>query len=126
MAFSGHYELESQENFEPFMKAVGLPDEIIEKVKDAKSVTEIVQDGNHFVITTTTGPKVQRNEFTIGEEAEFDTIKGEKVKSVVTQEGNKLITKLKEFTAITELSGDKLINILTLNDIVFKRISKKV
>ncbi|CAH2299501.1 fatty acid-binding, liver [Pelobates cultripes] len=126
MAFSGTYQLESQENFETFMRAVGLPEELIEKGKHAKSVTEVVQNGNHFIFTVTTGPRVQRSEFTIGEEAEFDSIKGGKVKAVVNQEGNKLITKLEDITTVTEFDGDKLINVMTLKDINYKRISKKV
>ncbi|XP_053314138.1 fatty acid-binding protein, liver [Spea bombifrons] len=127
MAFNGTYELQSQENFEPFMKAIGLPDDLIEKGKDIKSVSEIVQNGNHFVVTVTTGPKVLRNEFTLGEEAELETLTGEKVKSVVNLEGdNKLVVKLKGVLSVTELSGDVLTNVLTVKDIVYKRISKRV
>nr|DBA29420.1 TPA: hypothetical protein GDO54_009645 [Pyxicephalus adspersus] len=80
MAFSGTYELQSQENFEPFMKAIGLPEELIQKGKDVKSVTEIVQNGNHFVVTVTTGPKVLQNEFNIGEETELETLTEEKIR----------------------------------------------
>ncbi|XP_053314139.1 fatty acid-binding protein 1, liver-like [Spea bombifrons] len=127
MAFNGTYELQSQENFEPFMKAIGLPDDLIEKGKNIKSVSEIVQNGNHFVVTVTTGPKVTRNEFTLGEEAEFEALTGEKVKSVVNLEGdNKLVVKLKGVLSVTELSGDVLTNVLTVQDIVYKRISKRV
>jgi len=45
-----------------------------------KSITEIVQDGNKFKITVTTGSKVLHNEFTIGEECEMEMLSGEKVK----------------------------------------------
>ncbi|KAM5193931.1 fatty acid-binding protein, liver [Mantella aurantiaca] len=126
MAFSGTYELQSQENFEPFMKAIGLPDELIQKGKDAKSVTEIVQTGNHFVITVTTGPKVLHNEFNIGEETDLETLTDEKIKSAVNLEDGKLVVKLKGVTSVTELSGDLLINVMTVKDIVFKRTSKRV
>lgn len=44
------------------------------------SVYEIEQNGNDFKITTTTGPKVLVNKFTIGKEAEIDTMTGEKIK----------------------------------------------
>ncbi|KAG8453334.1 hypothetical protein GDO86_000104 [Hymenochirus boettgeri] len=127
MAFNGKYELATQENFEPFMKAIGLPDDQIEKGKDIKSVTEIVQDGKHFTVTVTTGSKVLRNEFTIGQEAELHTPTGDKIKSVVNMEGdNKLIVHLNAITSTTELSGDTLTNVLKLNDIVYKRVSKRV
>ncbi|XP_028660485.1 fatty acid-binding protein 1, liver-like [Erpetoichthys calabaricus] len=127
MAFNGKYELESHENFEPFMKAIGLPDEMIEKGKDAKSISEIVQNGNSFKVTVTTGTKVLVNEFTIGEEAELQTPTGEKIKGVVTKEGeNKLKVNLKGIESVTELCGDKIINTMTVGGIAYKRISKRI
>uniref|UniRef100_H2ZTX3 Fatty acid binding protein 1 n=1 Tax=Latimeria chalumnae TaxID=7897 RepID=H2ZTX3_LATCH len=97
MAFNGKYELESQENFEPFMKAIGLPDEMIQKGKDIKSISEIVQNGNTFKVVVTTGSKVLTNEFTIGQEAELETLTGEKVKAVLKlcQDNKQLITNIK-------------------------------
>uniref|UniRef100_A0A8C3U105 Cytosolic fatty-acid binding proteins domain-containing protein n=2 Tax=Catharus ustulatus TaxID=91951 RepID=A0A8C3U105_CATUS len=80
MSFSGKYQLQSQENFEPFMRALGLPEEEIQKGKDLKSISEIVQDGKKFKITITTGSKVVKNEFTIGEESEIQLLNGEKAK----------------------------------------------
>ncbi|XP_028829486.1 fatty acid-binding protein, liver-type-like [Denticeps clupeoides] len=126
MAFSGKYQLESQENFEPFMKAIGLPDDLIEKGKDIKSITEIEQNGDDFKVTVTTGPKVLVNSFTIGKEAELETLTGEKVKSVVQLNGNTLSVSLKGIESITVLSGDTITNTLTVGGIVYKRISKRV
>ncbi|XP_075188768.1 fatty acid-binding protein 1, liver-like [Anomaloglossus baeobatrachus] len=126
MAFSGTFELQSQENFEAFGKAIGIPDDLIEKGKTVKSVTEIVQNGDHFVVTVTTGPRVQRNEFTIGQEAEMETFTTEKIKATVNLVDGKLVVNLKGITSVTEVSGDLHINVLTLNDIVYKRISKRV
>lgn len=54
----------------------GVPDDVIQQTKDLKTITEIVQTGNHFVITMTTGPSVLRNEFTIGKEVEMDSLTG--------------------------------------------------
>lgn len=107
------------------MKAVGLPDDLIQKAKDIKSVTEMVQNGDHFVVTVTTGPRVQRNEFTIGQEAEMDSFTAEKIKTTVNLVDGKLVVNLKGVTSVTEISGDLLINVLTLKDIVYKRISKR-
>ncbi|XP_078534812.1 fatty acid-binding protein, liver [Lissotriton helveticus] len=127
MNFSGKYELQSQENFEPFMKAIGLPDEMIQKGKDIKSTSEIEQSGKSFKVTVTTGSKVLVNEFTLGEEAELETLTGEKVKSIVKLEGdNRLVTNLKSISSVTELSGDILTHILTLGDLTYKRISKRI
>nr|XP_004660563.1 fatty acid-binding protein, liver [Jaculus jaculus] len=127
MNFSGKYQLQSQENFEPFMKAMGLPDELIQKGKDIKSTSEIVHNGKHFKLTITTGSKVIQNEFTLGEECELETMTGEKVKAIVKLEGdNKLVTTFKNVKSVTELNGDILTNTMTTGDIVFKRISKKI
>ncbi|XP_045739698.2 fatty acid-binding protein, liver [Mirounga angustirostris] len=112
MNFSGKYQLQSQENFEAFMKAVGLPDELIQKGKDIKGVSEIVQNGKHFKLIITTGSKVIQNEFTLGEECELETMTGEKVKAVVQMEGdNKLVTTFKGIKSMTELNGDVITNV---------------
>nr|QRE01784.1 fatty acid-binding protein 1 [Siniperca chuatsi] len=127
MSFSGKYQLESQENFEPFMKAIGLPDELIQKGKDIKSISEIEETGDSFKVTVTTGSKVLVNNFTIGKEAELETITGEKVKAVVQREGNKLTVSLKGIESVTELvDGNTIVNTMTLGGIVYKRTSKRM
>ncbi|XP_051888870.1 fatty acid-binding protein 1, liver-like [Pristis pectinata] len=127
MSFSGKYELQSRENFVPFMKAVETPDELIQKFKDVKSITEIVQNGNHFNVTITTGESVIHNVFTIGQEAEFGTLAGYKIKGVPNLDGpNKIIVKLNSVSLVTELNGDKLIDTLTVGDITYTRISKRI
>ncbi|XP_048209507.1 fatty acid-binding protein, liver [Perognathus longimembris pacificus] len=127
MNFTGKYQLQSQDNFEPFMKAIGVSDDLIQKGKDLKSVSEIVQNGKHFKLTITTGSKVIQNEFTLGEECELETMNGEKVKTVVKMEGdNKLVTTIKNVKSVTELNGDTITNTMTLGDIVFKRVSKRM
>ncbi|NWZ25192.1 FABPL protein, partial [Asarcornis scutulata] len=127
MSFTGKYELQSQENFEPFMKALGLPDDQIQKGKDMKSISEIVQDGNKFKVTVTTGSKVLSNEFTIGEECEMELLTGEKAKTVVHMEGNnKLVATLKGLKSVTELNGDTITHTMTMGDLTMKRISKRI
>ncbi|KFP77729.1 PREDICTED: fatty acid-binding protein, liver [Acanthisitta chloris] len=127
MSFTGKYELQSQENFEPFMKALGLPEEQIQKGKDIKSISEIVQDGKKFKVTVTAGTKVMKNEFTIGEECEMEMLTGEKVKAVVQMEGNnKLVTTLKGLKSVTELNGDTITHTMTMGDLTCKRVSKRI
>ncbi|KAK5909741.1 hypothetical protein CesoFtcFv8_003643 [Champsocephalus esox] len=123
----GLYQLESQENFEPFMKAIGLPDELIQKGKDIKSISEIEENGDHFKVTVTTGSKVLVNSFTIGKEAELETVTGEKVKSVVHREGNKLKVCLKGIESITEMvDANTILNTMTVAGIVYKRTIKRI
>ncbi|NXD13974.1 FABPL protein, partial [Nothocercus nigrocapillus] len=127
MSFNGKYELQSQENFEAFMKALGLPDEQIQKGKDIKSVSEIVQNGKKFKITVTTGSKVLTTEFTLGEESEIQMLTGEKVKAIVQMEGdNKLVATFKGIKSVTVLNGDTLTNTMTMGDLTYKRISKRI
>ncbi|XP_075955492.1 fatty acid-binding protein, liver-type-like [Anarhichas minor] len=127
MSFSGKYQLESQENFESFMKAIGLPDELIQKGKDIKSISEIEEDGDNFKVTVTTGSKVLVNTFKIGEEAELETLTGEKAKAVVQRDGNKLTVSLKGIESVTELvDGNTIVNTMTLGSIVYKRMSKRM
>ncbi|XP_032900479.1 fatty acid-binding protein 1, liver-like [Amblyraja radiata] len=127
MSFSGKYEVESRENFEPFMKAIEMSNELIQRYKDTKGITEIVQNGNDFDVTITTGDNVIHNKFTIGQEAEFGTLAGTKIKSVANLDGaNKVVIKLNSVTAVTELNEDKLIDVLTFGDITYKRISKRM
>ncbi|KAI3372738.1 hypothetical protein L3Q82_023201, partial [Scortum barcoo] len=127
MSFSGKYQLESQENFEPFMKAMGLPDELIQKGKDIKSISEIEETGDNFKVMVTTGTKVLSNTFTIGKEAELETITGEKIKTVVHRDGNKLKVSLKGIESVTELvDGNTIVNTMTLGGIVYKRTSKRM
>ncbi|XP_042329541.1 fatty acid-binding protein 1, liver-like [Sceloporus undulatus] len=109
------------------LQTQSLSDELIEKGKNVKSISEIVQDGKKFKVTVTTGSKVLINEFTIGEEAELNTPTGEKIKAVVQMEGdNKMVTKMKNITSVTELNGDTLTNTLSVGDIHYKRISKRI
>nr|WCO13214.1 fatty acid-binding protein 1 [Collichthys lucidus] len=127
MSFSGKYQLESQENFEPFMKAIGLPDELIQKGKDIKSISEIEENGDNFKVTVTTGSKVLVNTFTLGKEAELETLTGEKVKGVVQRDGNKLKVSLKGIESVTELvDGNTIVNTMTLGGIVYKSPSKRM
>lgn len=53
---------------------------MIQKGKDIKSISEIEENGDNFKVTVTTGSKVLVNSFTIGKEAELETITGEKLK----------------------------------------------
>ncbi|NWY74904.1 FABPL protein, partial [Erithacus rubecula] len=127
MSFAGKYELQSQENFEPFMRALGLSEEEIQKGKDLKSVSEIVQDGKKFKVTVTTGSKVVKNEFTIGEESEIELLNGEKAKVVVQMEGNnKLVTQVKGMKSVTEVNGDFITYTMTMGDLTLKRVSKRI
>ncbi|XP_020392967.1 fatty acid-binding protein 1, liver-like [Rhincodon typus] len=127
MAFSGKYELESQENFEQLMKALGLSDNIIQKYKDLGRVIELTQNGNSFQAIYNYGSKAITNEFTIGQESEFVSFTGHRVKALAKLEGeNKLVITMDGLTAAMELSGDKMIETLTNGEITAKKIRKRI
>uniref|UniRef100_A0A8C0AFE4 Fatty acid-binding protein, liver n=1 Tax=Bos mutus grunniens TaxID=30521 RepID=A0A8C0AFE4_BOSMU len=105
----------------------GMPDDVIQKGKDIKGVSEIVQNGKHFKFIITAGSKVIQNEFTLGEECEMEFMTGEKIKAVVQQEGdNKLVTTFKGIKSVTEFNGDTVTSTMTKGDVVFKRVSKRI
>ncbi|XP_024131968.1 fatty acid-binding protein, liver-type [Oryzias melastigma] len=127
MSFSGKYRLESSENYETFMKAIGISDENIQLTKDLKSVTEMEENGNDFKVTVTTGSHVIVNTFTIGQDAELLSATGEKIKTVVQKEGTKLKMRLKRVDILTELvDANTLVTTMTLGDIIYKTTYKRI
>ncbi|ELR53070.1 Fatty acid-binding protein, liver [Bos mutus] len=132
MNFSGKYQVQTQENYEAFMKAVGMPDDVIQKGKDIKGVSEIVQNGKHFKFIITAGSKVIQNEFTLGEECEMEFMTGEKIKAISSVpyrqwfSYNKLVTTFKGIKSVTEFNGDTVTSTMTKGDVVFKRVSKRI
>merc|ERR1712168_194259 len=126
MDFSGTWQVYAQENYEEFLRAMALPDEIIKVAKDIKPSTEIQQNGNDFVITSKTPGKSVTNSFTIGKEAEITTMDGKKLKCIVNMEGNKMVCKTGKFCHIQELKGGEMIETLTMGSTTLIRKSKKM
>ncbi|KAG7244940.1 hypothetical protein INR49_024337 [Caranx melampygus] len=106
MAFTGKYVLESQENYEEFLKALGI--------KDPKSpnkdevVTDIYQNDN-FRLTKFLMDKTWNNIFRIGKETELETLDGDTFKTTVTLEGGKLKIQFPNYLYTAEVVGDKLV-----------------
>ncbi|KAK7887070.1 hypothetical protein WMY93_026691 [Mugilogobius chulae] len=126
MAFSGTWQVYVQENYEEFLRAMELPEEVIKMAKDIKPVTEIKQTGNDFVITSKTPGKTVTNSFTIGKEADITTMDGKKLKCIVNLEGGKLVCNTGKFTHIQELKGGEMVETLSMGSTTFVRKSKKM
>nr|P80856.2 RecName: Full=Fatty acid-binding protein, liver; AltName: Full=Fatty acid-binding protein 1; AltName: Full=Liver basic FABP; Short=LB-FABP; AltName: Full=Liver-type fatty acid-binding protein; Short=L-FABP [Rhamdia sapo] len=126
MAFSGTWQVYAQENYEEFLRAISLPEDVIKLAKDVKPVTEIQQTGNDFVITSKTPGKSVTNSFTIGKEAEITTMDGRKLKCIVKLEGGKLISETEKFSHKQEIKGGEMIETLTVAGTTMVRKSKKV
>ncbi|NXU52254.1 FABPL protein, partial [Turnix velox] len=80
MAFNGTWQVYAQENYEAFLKALALPDDLIKLAKDIKPIVEIQQKGDDFVVTSKTPKQSVTNSFTLGKEADITTMDGRKLK----------------------------------------------
>ncbi|XP_059423129.1 fatty acid-binding protein 10-A, liver basic [Carassius carassius] len=126
MAFSGTWQVYVQENYEEFLRAISLPEDVIKMAKDVKPVTEIHQNGNDFTITSKTPGKTVTNSFTVGKEAEITTMDGKKLKCIVRLEGGKLVCQTDRFSHIQEIKGGEMVETLTVGGTTMIRRSKKM
>merc|ERR1712142_1101503 len=124
-AFVGKFIIDRRENYDGFMKGVGVPDEYIEKGRDAKVTTEIAQNGDSFVITRIRPAGTTSNTLTLGKESELDTIKGDKIKVTVTFAGGVLTAKGEKYEMVMSLKGNSLKESLTVNGHTMTRYSTR-
>ncbi|XP_073428811.1 fatty acid-binding protein, liver [Dendrobates tinctorius] len=125
MAFNGTWNVYAQENYDSFLRAVGLPEDVIKVAKDINPVIEIQQNGNDFVVTSKTPKQSNTNSFTVGQESEITAIGGKKIKVTVNLEGGKLICKSDTFTHIQEVKGDEMVESITVGSATLIRKSKR-
>jgi len=125
MAFTGKYELESQENYDEFLQIIGLT-----KAKtDHKVITEVVQKGNDFTWTQSIPNWTWSNDFTAGQECELKTMLGPTFKAMVHLDEGQISIQFPQYHFSAEMKEDKLImNCVTPgeNSVTFKRISKRI
>ncbi|NXT62558.1 FABPL protein, partial [Chaetops frenatus] len=126
MAFAGTWQIYAQENLEPFLKALGLPDDTIKMAKDIKPTVEIQQKGNDFVVTSKTPNKSVTNSFTLGKEADITTMDGRKLKCTVNLVGGKLVCKSDKFSHEQEVKGNEMVETITYGGVTLVRRGKKV
>uniref|UniRef100_A0A8C4QXH3 Fatty acid binding protein 6, ileal (gastrotropin) n=1 Tax=Eptatretus burgeri TaxID=7764 RepID=A0A8C4QXH3_EPTBU len=110
-ALVGKWELESQNNFEAFMRKMGVEEEKIAKAKTEKQSVEITSSGDTFTITVHNPAKTFSNTITVGQENEIELANGQKAKGMITAEGGKLITKMAKMSRTSEVVGGKLIDV---------------
>lgn len=125
MAFTGKYELESQDKYEEFLEALGL----LSAKTDHKVVTEVVQDGNDFTWEQSIPNWKWSNKFTVGQECELVTMAGTKFSAPVTLEGGKILIQFPQYHFTAEIIEDKLVMTCVTpgeKGVTFKRISKRI
>ncbi|XP_026714324.1 gastrotropin isoform X1 [Athene cunicularia] len=127
MAFAGKYEFEGDENYDDFVKKIGLPSDKVEMGRNCKIVTEVAQNGNDFTWTQHfPGGHTTTNTFTIGKEADMETIGGKKFKATVKMEDGKIVADFPNYRHTAEICGGKLVEISTASGVVYRRTSKRI
>ncbi|CAK7304300.1 gastrotropin [Vulpes vulpes] len=127
MAFNGKYEFESDKNYDEFMKRLGLPNDAIEKGRNFKIVTEVQQDGQNFTWSQHyPGGHSMTNRFTIGTECDMETMGGKKFKATVHMDGGKIVVDFPNYHQTSEVVGDKLVEISTIGNVTYERVSKRL
>uniref|UniRef100_D3TLL9 Fatty acid-binding protein, muscle n=1 Tax=Glossina morsitans morsitans TaxID=37546 RepID=D3TLL9_GLOMM len=123
------YKLEKSENFDEYMKELGVG-MVLRKMGNSVSPTvELKLDGEKYSLTTSSTFKTSTITFKLGEEFDEETLDGRKVKSICTMDGNTLIQEQKgdkPSKIVREFKENELITTLTLGDIKSVRVYKAV
>jgi hypothetical protein len=88
MAFEGTYELTKSENFNEYMKAVGVGIVMRNMAAAATPKATIAKEGDEWTYKTSTTFKTTEIKFKLGEEFKEETADGRKCLSTITQEGD--------------------------------------
>ncbi|NWS52781.1 FABPL protein, partial [Chunga burmeisteri] len=126
MAFNGTWQVYAQENYEEFLKALALPDDLIKVARDIKPVIEIQQKGDDFVVTSKTPKQSLTNSFTLGKEADITTMHGTNLKCTVNMVNGKLVCKSEKFCHEQEIKGNEMVETMTSGGVTLIRRSKRV
>lgn len=121
------YKLFSSENFDEFMKALGVGMVTRKMGSSVSPVVELTESNGVYTLKTTSPFKNSEIKFKLGEEFDEETPDGRKVKSVCTLEGNKLIQVQKgekETTIEREFSPTEMKAVMKVDDIVCTRVYK--
>jgi len=110
--FTGKFKLTSSDNFDEFLKELGVNFVLRNLAKTSTPVVEITKDGDTFSLKTTTAIKNSEIKFELGKEFEEARMDGKNVKTVVVADGNKLIQTQfgdKEVKIVREFNGNELV-----------------
>nr|WLG17454.1 fatty acid-binding protein C [Brachionus koreanus] len=133
-ALNGTWVLEKSENFEEFMKELGVG-LILRKVGNTVTPTLIISNnGNEWSIKMRSTFKNTDDNFTLGEEFDDETTDGRKIKCLYNLDGDKLIceqrdrkTRALQVTAVRSIDENgKMVEVLTCKTVVAKRYFKRV
>ncbi|XP_063368910.1 fatty acid-binding protein [Cydia amplana] len=130
MEFVGKkYKMTSSENFDEFMKALGVG-LITRKAANAVTPTvELRKDGDQYTLVTSSTFKTTEMKFKPGEEFDEERADGVQVKTVCSFEGNKLKQVQKapdglEVSYLREFGPEELKAVMTVKDVTCTRVYK--
>ncbi|KAK1131387.1 hypothetical protein QLX08_008561 [Tetragonisca angustula] len=121
------YKLFSSENFDDFMKALGVGLMTRKMGSSLSPVVELTENNGVYTLKTSSAFKNSEIKFKLNQEFDEETIDGRQVKSVCTLEGNKLIQIQKgekETTIEREFTPTEMKAIMKVDDIVCTRVYK--
>ncbi|XP_066590527.1 sodium/calcium exchanger regulatory protein 1 isoform X2 [Prorops nasuta] len=121
------YKLFSSDNFDEFMKALGVGLVTRKMGSTVSPVVELTESDGTYTLKTSSTFKNSEIKFKLGEEFDEETPDGRKVKSVCTLEGNKLVQVQKgekETTIEREFTPTEMKAIMKVDDVVCTRVYK--
>ncbi|KAG5681925.1 hypothetical protein PVAND_011328 [Polypedilum vanderplanki] len=130
IVFNKKYKLDRSENFDEFLKELGVNYLIRKMANSTTSTVELVKlDDETYSFNTTSTFRSQELKFKLNEEFTEKRMDGAEVKSTITFEGNKMIQRQKgdkEIVLERVFTQDELILTCTVNNVVAKRWFKAV
>uniref|UniRef100_A0A224XNU5 Fatty acid-binding protein, muscle n=1 Tax=Panstrongylus lignarius TaxID=156445 RepID=A0A224XNU5_9HEMI len=124
------YKLNKSENFDDYMKALGVGLVTRKMGNSVSPVIELLEEDGEYTLKSSSTFKNTVIKFKLGEEFDQETPDGRKVKSTITLEGDNKLVEVqkgeKETTLIREFSKDEVKMTLTIDDIVCTRIYKVI
>uniref|UniRef100_A0A0P4VPE9 Cytosolic fatty-acid binding proteins domain-containing protein n=1 Tax=Scylla olivacea TaxID=85551 RepID=A0A0P4VPE9_SCYOL len=129
--FDGKFLLDTSDNFEEFMKALGVGIMLRKLGSSSKPTVEFsVGDDGTWVMKTVSTLKTTEVKFKLGEEITETTLDGRECKTVFSLEGNKLTQmqnaqKGKSAKYVREFNDNEMITIAECDGVVSKRTYKR-
>lgn len=129
----GKYKMETSDNFDEFMKALGVG-LVMRKMGNAATPTvEITLEDGVYILKTITTFKTTEIKFKLGEEFQETTADGRTVKSTITLDGNKMIhnqlgdkeKEEKDSVLVREFTDTEMLMECKVDDVVCKRVYKR-
>ncbi|XP_003219600.1 fatty acid-binding protein 5 [Anolis carolinensis] len=130
-AFLGKWRLISSDNFEEYMKDLGVSMPMRKLGAMAKPDVIITKDGDTFTVKTESTFKTSEFSFKLGEKFTEDTIDGRKTQTLITLDDNNVLTQKqqwdgKETTITRKIEDGKLVVECVINNVKCTRVYQKV